>query len=128
MLAYSESKIVGGGTADVAPGSAPASARFIQLPDRLPGLDMEPVSLRIGILGTAGNSAVVTIWHCVDDPRIVEAGSRRWVTVQTAVTLTANTITRVKACPGLMYVQVTTNSAADSTLVFRGSSESVGAP
>lgn len=129
MLTYAESRVAGGGTADAAPTSSSAEpGRFIQLPDRMPGLDAEPVALRIGFIGTAANTMTVTIWHCIDDTRSVAQGAQRWVTMQTGVTLTANTMTRVKACPGTLYVQVTTPSAANATLVFRGSSESVGAP
>lgn len=132
-MLYQESSIVGGAAADVSPVTSPGlvpESRICTVRDRIPSTDSEPCALRIGLLGTATQTAVVSIWMCVDSEnvRTVSVENRRWLLLQSGVTLTVGSMTRVRACPGNIYVQVTTVPAANATLVFAPSSESIGAP
>lgn len=107
---------------DGAPSAAPsgvAQEKLIFIPERIAKTDQQPLSLWLGLLGTAGNTVVVTLWWSPDDPQTVPPGSRRWLSIHSGVTVTVGAVTRIAAVPGLCAIQVTTTSAANSTLLAK---------
>jgi hypothetical protein len=125
-MRYQTTAITGGAAADASPSTSPtglSESRLFSVPERLPGTDAEPQSVVLGLTGTAGNTAVISIWACLSEPRDVAAANRKWCITQSA-TVTVGTLSRLRVVPGLCYVQVTTATAADSILSFGVSSAS----
>jgi len=113
------SAIGAGASADPSPLTSPGAVpneRLIFTAERIPQTDQQPSSLLLGLKGTSGNTAVVSVWICFDDPQAVTPASRSWFLMRSGITVTAGQTIYAPAGPGTIYLQVTTASAAASTL------------
>lgn len=122
--------ITGGAAADGSPLTNPETVndvRCMDLRERISETDEQPCALWLSLHGTAGNTAVVSIWTCWD-PETVERPNRKWALVKSGITVTVGEVTRAPACPGRICIQVTTSSAANSELRVKVSSQPYATP
>lgn len=115
---------------DADPRSTPnvPQEKLVFLGDRIPQTDEQPCSLWLALEGTAGNTAVVSVYWSPNNFQSTLETARKWYLIKDAITVTVGAVVRVPAMPGNCCIRVTTAPAANATLLAVVSSQPYATP